>query len=231
MSELEELGGEAWFRLGDRDLATHLYRSQRLSEGATKTDVAKELAERLGVAVRLLPVTNDTVTTEFDTTLGRLSFQEYFVRHHHDVTVRAIEFVGADSAHATPEVLDALREASRLVIAPSNPLISIDPILQIPGVREIVAERREDVVAVSPLIRGEALKGPAARLLGELGYDISTVGVVDFYEVSSVLGSSTRPTPLWPRRSANAACTSRSRRPSWPRPTTPSASPRRCSRE
>lgn len=182
MSELEELGGEAWFRLGDRDLATHLYRSQRLSEGATKTDVAKELAERLGVAVRLLPVTNDTVTTEFDTTLGRLSFQEYFVRHHHDVTVRAIEFVGADSAHATPEVLDALREASRLVIAPSNPLISIDPILQIPGVREIVAERREDVVAVSPLIRGEALKGPAARLLGELGYDISTVGVVDFYE-------------------------------------------------
>jgi LPPG:FO 2-phospho-L-lactate transferase len=182
MNELETLGGEAWFRLGDRDLATHLYRSQRLSEGATKTEVANELAQRLGVAVRLLPVTDDTVTTEFVTEQGRLSFQEYFVRHHHDVVVRAIDFVGTDEAHATPEVLRSLREASRLVIAPSNPLISIDPILQIPGVREIVRERRDDVVAVSPLIGGQALKGPAARLLGELGHEISTVGVVDFYE-------------------------------------------------
>jgi LPPG:FO 2-phospho-L-lactate transferase len=182
MDELETLGGEAWFRLGDRDLATHLYRSQRLSEGATKTDVANELAQRLGVAVRLLPVTNDPVATEFITEVGRLSFQEYFVRRHHDVVVRSIDVVGASEAHATPEVLDALRDASRLVIAPSNPLISIDPILQIPGVREIVAERRDEVVAVSPLIGGEALKGPAARLLGELGYEISTLGVVDFYQ-------------------------------------------------
>lgn len=182
MDELDALGGETWFRLGDRDLATHLYRSQRLSEGATKTEVAHELAQRLGVQVRLLPVTNDTVTTEFVTERGRLSFQEYFVRQRHDVVVQAIEFVGAASARATPEVLRALREASRIIIAPSNPLISIDPILQIPGVREILRERRDDVVAVSPLIRGVALKGPAARLLGELGYEISTVGVVDFYE-------------------------------------------------
>ncbi len=182
MDELDALGGETWFRLGDRDLATHLYRSQRLSEGATKTEVAHELAQRLGVQVRLLPVTNDTVTTEFVTERGRLSFQEYFVRQRHDVVVQAIEFVGAASARATPEVLHALREASRIIIAPSNPLISIDPILQIPGVREILRERRDDVVAVSPLIRGVALKGPAARLLGELGYEISTVGVVDFYE-------------------------------------------------
>ncbi|HVA70105.1 MAG TPA: 2-phospho-L-lactate transferase [Acidimicrobiales bacterium] len=182
MHELEALGGEAWFRLGDRDLATHLYRSQRLFDGATKTEVARELAQRHGVAVRLLPVTNDTVRTEFLTEEGRLSFQEYFVRHHHDVVIRSIEFVGADDAHATPEVLDALRESSRLVIAPSNPLISVDPILQIPGVREIVRERRDDVVGVSPLIGGEALKGPAARLLGELGYEVSTVGVVDFYQ-------------------------------------------------
>jgi LPPG:FO 2-phospho-L-lactate transferase len=182
MNELEALGGEAWFRLGDRDLATHLYRSQRLNDGATKTEVAQELAQRHGVAVHLLPVTNDTVTTEFLTDEGRLSFQEYFVRHHHDVVVRSIEFVGAPEAQATPEVLHALRESSRLVIAPSNPLISVDPILRIPGVREMVRERRDDVVAVSPLIGGEALKGPAARLLGELGYEVSTVGVVDFYE-------------------------------------------------
>jgi LPPG:FO 2-phospho-L-lactate transferase len=182
MSELEVLGGEAWFRLGDRDLATHLYRSQRLFDGATKTEVAHELAQRHGVAVRLLPVTNDTVVTEFLTEEGRLSFQEYFVRRHHDVVVRSIEFVGANEARATPEVLEALRESNRLVIAPSNPLISVNPILQIPGVREIVRERRDDVVAVSPLVGGEALKGPAARLLGELGYEVSTVGVVDFYE-------------------------------------------------
>lgn len=182
MHELESLGGEAWFRLGDRDLATHLYRSQRLSEGATKTEVANELAQRLGVAVRLLPVTNDTVATEFVTAQGRLSFQEYFVRRHHDVVVQSIEIVGAHEARATPEVRGALRDASRIIIAPSNPLISIDPILQIPDVREIVRERRDDVVAVSPLIGGEALKGPAARLLGELGYEVSTLGVVDFYE-------------------------------------------------
>lgn len=182
MHELDALGGEAWFQLGDRDLATHLYRSQRLSEGATKTEVAIELAQRLGVAVSLLPVTNDTVTTEFVTERGRLTFQEYFVRHHHDVVVQSIEIVGALEARATPEVLSALREASRLIVAPSNPLISIDPILQIPGVREIVRDRRDDVVAISPLIAGEALKGPAARLLGELGYEVSTLGVVDFYE-------------------------------------------------
>ncbi len=182
MRELEALGGEAWFQLGDRDLATHLYRSQRLSEGATKTEVTMELASRLGVAARVLPVTNDSVATEFVTEHGRLSFQEYFVRHHHDVVVQAIEIVGAPEACATPEVLSALRDASRLIIAPSNPLISIDPILRIPGVREIVRERRDDVVAVSPLIGGQALKGPAARLLGELGYEVSTLGVVDFYE-------------------------------------------------
>jgi LPPG:FO 2-phospho-L-lactate transferase len=181
MEDLDSLGGEAWFRLGDRDLATHLYRSQRLSEGATKTEVAGELTQRLGVSVRLLPVTNDAVATEFVTELGRLSFQEYFVRHHHDVVVSAIEIVGASSARPTPEVLEALREATRIIIAPSNPLISIDPILQIPGVRDILSRRREDVVAVSPLIGGAALKGPADRLLSELGHEVSTLGVVDFY--------------------------------------------------
>jgi len=127
-------------------------------------------------------VTNDVVATEFVTELGRLSFQEYFVRHHHDVVVSQIEIAGASSAQPTPEVLNALLEASRLIIAPSNPLISIDPILQIPGVREILLERRADVVAVSPLIGGAALKGPADRLLDELGHAVSTLGVVDFYE-------------------------------------------------
>jgi LPPG:FO 2-phospho-L-lactate transferase len=182
MDELSELGGAAWFRLGDRDLATHLYRSQRISEGATKSDVTRELCQRWGVQVRLLPVTNDTVATEFDTPLGRLSFQQYFVEHHHDVVVSGIEVVGADTAHAAPDVLETLHECSRIVIAPSNPLISIDPILQVPGVREVLARRRDDVVAVSPIISGAALKGPADRLLAELGHAVSCVGVADYYE-------------------------------------------------
>jgi LPPG:FO 2-phospho-L-lactate transferase len=182
MEELDALGGEAWFRLGDRDLATHLYRSQRLSQGATKTQVTRELCDRLGVTVRLLPVTDDPLATCFDTELGRLSFQEYFVRHHHGVAVSAIDIVGADEATATPDVLRALRTASRIVLAPSNPLISIDPILRVPGVRDILEERRDDVLAVSPIIDGHALKGPADRLLAELGHEVSCLGVVDFYK-------------------------------------------------
>ena len=179
--ELAELGGEAWFRLGDRDLATHLYRSQRLREGATKTEVAAELCARWGVKVRLLPVTDDAVATEFDTEVGRLSFQEYFVRHHHGVRVNAVEVVGVDRARPTTQVLEALEDAQRIVIAPSNPIISIDPILQVHGVREILERRREKVVAVSPIINGSALKGPADRLLRELGHEVSCAGVVDFY--------------------------------------------------
>lgn len=181
MQELEELGGASWFRLGDRDLATHLYRTQRLSEGATKTDVTRELCQHWGVDVLVLPVTNDVVATEFDSEVGRLSFQQYFVLHHHEVKVSAIEVKGAAQAHATKEVIDALTNSSRIVIAPSNPLISIDPILQIPQVREILERRRDDVIAVSPIINGAALKGPADRLLGELGHDVSCLGVANFY--------------------------------------------------
>ena len=182
MDELAELGGAAWFRLGDRDLATHLYRSQRLAEGATKTQVTLELSKRWGVRVRLLPVTNDVVETQFDTEIGRLNFQEYFVGQRHNVRVTSVDIVGADEARASDEVIDALRNASRIVIAPSNPLISIDPLLRVRPVREILEKRRDDVVAVSPIINGRALKGPADRLLFELGHEVSCVGVVDFYK-------------------------------------------------
>jgi len=182
MKELGELGGESWFGLGDRDLATHLYRSQRLSDGATKSEVADELRRHHGVGVRLLPATNDVVATTFETEIGTLSFQEYFVKHHHGVVVNAVVIEGADVAEPGPGVLEALEQATRIVIAPSNPLISIDPILRIPGVRDMLAQRRSDVVAVSPIINGAALKGPADRLLSELGHDVSATGVVDFYE-------------------------------------------------
>ncbi len=181
MAELEQLHGESWFRLGDRDLATHLYRSQRIAEGATKTDVTRELCASLGVDVALLPVTNDAIATIFDTEVGRLSFQRYFVQHHHDVVVHAIDIEGVRDATATPEVLAALDTSSRIIIAPSNPLISIEPILAVPGVRERLRDRRSDVVAVSPIIGGAALKGPADRLLRELGHESSCVGVAEFY--------------------------------------------------
>ena len=181
MDELEALGGAAWFRLGDRDLATHLYRSQRLSEGATKTDVTRELAAHHGVKVTLLPVSDDPIATEFLTEDGRLSFQEYFVQRHHDVVVSGVEITGLERARATSKVERALAQSTRLVIAPSNPVISIDPILQVRGVRDALRARRDDVVAVSPIIQGAALKGPADRLMRELGYESSALGVVDFY--------------------------------------------------
>jgi len=182
MEELEQLGGEAWFRLGDRDLATHLYRSERLRQGATKTQVSRELAAHFELAVTLLPVTDDPLATEFLTPEGRLTFQDYFVRRHHDVVVSAIEVVGASDSSLSEEARNAITGATRIVIAPSNPLISIDPILQVPGVRELIRERSSDVIAVSPLINGEALKGPADRLMRELGYESSVLGVADFYE-------------------------------------------------
>ncbi len=182
MEELARLGGAAWFALGDRDLATHLYRTQRLFEGATKTEVTHELCERWGVRTRLLPVTNDPIATTFDTEIGPLSFQDYFVRHHHDVVVNAITVQGALAATVTDEALSALEQSSRIVIAPSNPLISIDPILQVGNVRELLASRRRDVVAVSPLVNGAALKGPADRLMRELGHNATSVGIADFYQ-------------------------------------------------
>jgi LPPG:FO 2-phospho-L-lactate transferase len=182
MEELRLLGGEAWFSLGDRDLATHLYRTQRLADGASLGQVTAELLDHAGVATPLLPATEDPLATTFTTVEhGTLSFQEYFVRHHHDVPVEAVSFVGAEQARPGPGVLDALDKADRIVISPSNPLISIAPILAIPGIVEALAARRDDVVAVSPLIGGRALKGPADRLLDEIGHGASAEGVARSY--------------------------------------------------
>ena len=182
MQRLGELGGENWFALGDLDLATHLYRSQRLALGATKTDVTHELSNAFGLDITLLPVSDDPIATEFDTELGTLSFQEYFVRHHHDVVVTAVRVRGASAARLSEQSRDALENSDRIVIAPSNPLISIDPILKVPGVASILARRRDDVIAVSPLVGGVALKGPTERLMRELGHDANALGVARFYQ-------------------------------------------------
>ncbi len=182
MDELAALGGPVWFRLGDRDLATHLLRTGLLHDGVPLSAVTAAIVAARGVGVRLLPATDDPLSTVVTTTGGeRLSFQEYFVARRHDVDVAAIEFVGAREARPAPGVLDALAEATQVVIAPSNPLVSIDPILAVPGIREAVRARRDVTVAVSPIVAGAALKGPAARLLGDLGHEPSALGVARHY--------------------------------------------------
>ena len=183
MEAQERLGGETWFRLGDQDLATHLYRTGRLAAGAPLHVVAAELASAQGVGVRLLPVSDQPLRTMV-TVAGsgeELDFQEYFVHRQHDVTVAGVRFSGDGSAEPAPGVLDAIGEAETLVIAPSNPIVSIGPVLAVRGVREALVRRRDRCVGVSPIVGGQALKGPADRLLRELGHESSVVGVARLY--------------------------------------------------
>jgi len=182
MAELGRYGGENWFGLGDRDLGTHLFRTDRLLAGATLTEVTAEIAAAWGLGCRLLPITDDPVETRVTLADGEeIGFQEYFVRLQHSVEVQAVRFVGADDAAATEAAQAAITEADALVIAPSNPIVSIAPILAIPGVTDAVAARRERNVAVSPIIGGKALKGPADRMLRELGEESTVVGVARRY--------------------------------------------------
>ena len=175
-------GDLAWFRLGDRDLGTHLYRTSRLRDGATLSTVTSEIAERWRVAVRLLPMSDDRVETRLTVTgQGEIGFQDYFVGHRHAVPVEAVRFAGAAEARPAPGVLEAIEAADRIVICPSNPIISIAPVLAVAGIREAVAARREDVIAVSPIIAGASLKGPADRLMAELGHEPSVTGVAGLY--------------------------------------------------
>jgi LPPG:FO 2-phospho-L-lactate transferase len=183
METLRRLGGATWFNLGDRDLGTHLYRTHRLHEGADLSTVTAEIAKGWGVGLRLLPATNDRLRTMV--TLAddgsEVGFQEYFVERRHGVAVSAVRFEGADEAEAGPGTIDAIEQASAVVIAPSNPLVSIAPVLALHEVRRAVESRRADTVAVSPIIAGRALKGPADRLLVELGHEPSVVGVARLY--------------------------------------------------
>lgn len=171
-----------WFRLGDRDLATHLYRTHRLSQGATLSVVTSEIAAAWGVGVSVLPMTDDRVETLMDVPgEGEIGFQDYFVRRRHAVAVRGVRFDGVESARPAPGVLDGLAGAEVIVVCPSNPIVSIAPVLAVPGVAEAVAARRDRVVAVSPIVAGSALRGPADRLLGELGHEVSVAGVARLY--------------------------------------------------
>jgi len=198
MDALERLGGHAWFRLGDRDLGTHLHRTGRLADGAGLATVTAEIAAAWGLELKLLPMTEDRVATMV--TLARcdeareesseqtseqasreVGFQEYFVRLGHSVAVESVRFDGAQESLPGPGVLDALADADVVVIAPSNPIVSIGPLLAVPGIAEALRSRRADTVAVSPIVAGVALKGPADRLMRELGHEASVVGVARIY--------------------------------------------------
>jgi LPPG:FO 2-phospho-L-lactate transferase len=189
MEALERLGGEAWFRLGDRDLATHLYRTGRLSEGAPLSVVTGEITAALGIAARLLPMSDDPVRTRVTLLDGpEIAFQEYFVRRQHAVAVQSVRFEGAAQSSPGPGVIDALTTGEVIVICPSNPVVSIGPLLAVPGIADQLRERRSRVVAVSPIVAGAALKGPADRLMTELGEEPSVVGVARMYaEVAGTL--------------------------------------------
>ena len=175
-----------WFGLGDKDLATHLFRSQRLQGGAPLSIVTAEIARAWGLECRLLPMTDDRVRTRITVTrpdgaLADLPMQEWFVRERAEPPVVAVRFDGAAAAAPAPGVLDALTAADTIVICPSNPVISIGPILAIPRVRDVLADRREKVVGVSPIVGGAPVKGPADRLMAPLGIDVSCVGVAQSY--------------------------------------------------
>ena len=183
MESLAAYGGDAGFRLGDRDLGTHLYRTDRLHAGAPLSSVTAEIAARWGLRVRIVPATDQrlrTMVTLADD--GReVDFQSYFVGMQHAVAVSAVRFEGAEDTLPAPGVMEALRSADVVVVAPSNPIVSVGPVLAVPGIRDGLQARRDRVVAVSPIVAGAALKGPADRMLAELGHEPSVVGVARLY--------------------------------------------------
>jgi LPPG:FO 2-phospho-L-lactate transferase len=175
-----------WFRLGDKDIATHLYRTQRLRAGAPLSQVTAEITQAWGLDVRLVPMSDDRVRTRItverpDGTTAELAMQEWFVGERAESPVVSVRFEGAATARPGPGVLEALRTAATIVICPSNPVISIGPILAIPGVRDALVARRERVIAISPIVGGAPVKGPADRLMGPLGIEVSCVGVAREY--------------------------------------------------
>jgi len=183
MDALANLGGETWFQLGDRDLATHVERTRRLHTGDTLSQVTEDFCRCFGIAHPVAPMTEDRFRTIVETDIGRLTFQDYFVRHKGAPKVREITFDGQDAAKPNPAFRDTLQsdDLSGIILCPSNPFLSIMPILAVPGVRRALEQRRAPLVAISPIIGGKALKGPAAEVMRGLGHDASAAGVAEVY--------------------------------------------------
>lgn len=181
LGRLGSFGGETWFRLGDRDLATHIYRTSLLRSGLPLSDVTLRIARSLGVRSRILPMSNDRVRTWVETDQGRFDFQTYFVQRQSRDQVTGVEFVGTETAQPAPDVVEEIRAAKAVIIAPSNPIISIGPILAVPGIREALRKTNAAVAAISPIVAGRALKGPTTRMMEGLGMEASALSVAELY--------------------------------------------------
>ena len=181
MEWLGRLGAPTWFALGDRDLALHIQRTALLRAGRTLSEVADQFRRALGVAARILPMSDQPVPTHVLTPAGELHFEEYFVQRRAQDEVLGVRYVGVEAARPAPGVLEAIREAEAVLIAPSNPIVSVGTILAVPGVREALRATRAPVVAVSPIVGGAAIKGPAAPLMRALGFEVSARGVAACY--------------------------------------------------
>jgi len=201
---MQQYGDEAWFGLGDKDLATHLLRTQALQQGHRLSDFTARLSHQLGITSKLLPMTDDRVETIVETAdRGVLAFQEYFVRYRWQPVVTQLRYAGAEQARPAPGVLNALQQADAIIICPSNPFLSVEPILRIPGIREAVTNRQGPCIAVSPIIGGQAVKGPAAKLMQELNKEASVVGVAQYYDNlidGLVVDEVDREAPILPRK-------------------------------
>src|SRR2546423_924559 len=181
LKRLASFGRANWFNLGDRDIATHIHRTALLAEGKSLADGAESIRMALGVTSRILPMSNEAVPTIIETEEGPLHFQEYLVKRRAEPVVRGIRFDGVEKARPAPGVLERIRDAVRIVICPSNPLISIGPILAVPGIREALRARRKDVIVVCPIVDGKSLKGPSDKMLAQLGHESSAKGVARLY--------------------------------------------------
>jgi LPPG:FO 2-phospho-L-lactate transferase len=190
---ISRYGGEDWFRLGDRDLATHLLRTQMLRGNITLTQATRNLAQALGVRATILPMCNEPVATIVNTNAGELAFQEYFVHRRWQPVLKSYRFHGIEKARVTPEITHAFETAHAIVFCPSNPFVSIEPILSVKGMRDLLKKTRVPKIAVSPIVGGEALKGPAGKMFAELGrvpsaYEVAKIyrGVIDRFVLDRV---------------------------------------------
>ncbi len=181
LQAMGQLGQPIWFKTGDRDLAVHLFRSKMITQGKTLSEATSEISSRLGVQARILPMTDSRVETRVMTPIGELSFEEYFVQRWYQDPVESVRFAGAADAEPAPGVIEAIKAASVVILAPSNPVTSIGPILAVPGVREALRETRAPVVAISPIVGGAAVSGPAGALMAAQGFPVSLAGVAQAY--------------------------------------------------
>jgi len=181
LQAMGQLGQPIWFHTGDRDVATHILRSKLMADGKTLSEVTAEMAGRLGIKARILPMSNSRVETRVGTPVGELSFQEYFVERWYQDPVESIRYAGASDAEPAPGVIDAIRGAEAVILAPSNPVSSIAPIMAVPGIREALRETRARIAAVSPIVAGAAVSGPAGILMQAQGFPVSIAGVAKFY--------------------------------------------------